>query len=240
MKSLKAEGEEWLGQLTGNQLKGKLLPYQQLSELVPRVERLLDSDEYADLESAVRELKEYLTSASEKAVYEYDKDGLKFSFEVAYSEEDGIPVLTYTFNDSYRNYAFDEDKNDDIAIAMSTICHSSPFSPEVERMVSYNGLFFTKTFAAYCGDKGDYYIDKPQLARCEIDENTYKVKVCTPEQKEILLSDSETFINSDGVETKRDNGETGVMNYITILEQDPSNFESGNCLADRLTWIVLL
>lgn len=233
---IKADGEEALALV-----KGKILPYQQIRELIPKVTDLLESGDYVNAEEAIAGLKALLDSTSDKIVYSYDYNGVSFDVEIAYSLEDGSPVVTCTYPNALTELGINSANREGFQISMSTICCSSVLNPQVDKMLSYVAMLFSDAFEAYCGEDAQFYIGTPEKARCEVNGNTYKFNLCTPEMKETLFSDSETYINSDGIETQRDTGDENPVNYVTILLTDPSNMnDGGDTLADNLTWIVLL
>lgn len=235
IESLKSDAEEVMALV-----KGKILPYQQVRELLPKVKELSTSDNYAELDTAVTSLKALLDDASEKMVYQYDFNDVKFDVEAVYSEEEGIPTITLNFKDDVNSLGIKNDSQEYFQVSLSTICHTSVLNPSVDRMLSYNGMLFNDAVVAFCGDDGQFYVQSPEKARCEQDGNSYKLHLMTPEMKEVLDSDSETFVNSDNVETNRDNGDEDPINYVSVLVSNPSNFNQGNNFAERLTWIVIL
>ena len=233
---IKADGEEAL-----KLVKGKILPYQQVRELLTKVNELLKGTDYAAMEDGISELKALIDSASDKATYHYEHNGVSFDSEIAFSSEDNSPVITLTFPDNLSELGLNSANSEAFQVSMSTICSSSVLNPQVEKMLSYVAMLFTDSLIGFSGEDGRFYLDKPECARCEVNENTYKFNILSPELKEVFSSGSETYINSDGEEVKRDSGDENPIDYVTILVSDPSTIDhAGETLADNLTWIVIL
>ena len=234
--SIKSECEEAL-----KLVKGKILPYQEIRELLPKVKALLDTDSnFPELEAAVNDLKTLLAGVSEKASFECTNGGVPFSFEVEYSEENGMPMLTYHFADDVKKCGVKQKDYQIFAASMATVCHSSILNPTVAKMASYITFGFNDEMVVFCDEKGDrMYENAPQLARCQINGNDYQFTILTDEQKAILDSDSDEFSNSDGEVTKRDSGDEDPVNYITVMISYPSKAKGSN-LAERLTWVIVL
>jgi hypothetical protein len=232
---IRADAEEAL-----KMVKGKILPYQQVRELLPKVKELIGTNQYAELEAAANDLKTLMAGVSEKASFECSNDGVPFSFEVEYTEENGLPKLTYHFSDDVKKCGVKQSNHQILSVSMATICHSSILNPTVDKMASYTIFGFNDEMIVYCGEESDrMYENAPQLARCQINGNDYQFTVFTEEQKATLESDSDEFTNSDGVVTKRDSGDEDPVNYIAVLVSYPSK-PKGSTYADRLTWVIVI
>ena len=234
--AVKSDAEEAL-----KLVKGKILPYQDLRKCITNVKDLIDTENYAELEEAVAEFKNLLDSASDKKVYHCQYDSVTFDMEASFALEDNSPVVTLSFPDELSKLGLNSGNNEVMQVSMSTICNSSALNPQVDKMLSYVAIIFTDEFTAYCGEDAKFTVETPDKARCEVDGNTYKFNLCSPEQKETLYSGSATYINSDGLEVNRDSGDDSPVDYVTFMIFDPSNWDDvGNTLADNLTWILIL
>lgn len=222
-------------------VRGKILPYQEARTLIANVKERMEGDDYDGLEAAVKELNEFTAGVSDTVTYESFNKSVPFSFEAAYSEQDGLPVITYRFSDDVKKCGVLDSSKKIFAISQASICQSSILNPTVKKMVSYSSFGFNDKVVVYCGeDSSRMYENAPHLSRCTVSGNTYQLVLCTNEQKEVLNGDSEVFINSDGEETKRDSGDEDPINYIIIMVWDPANPHKGSTLADRVTWAVIL
>ena len=230
----KKEAEVCLGLV-----KGKILPYQDTVEAMKNVKDLLSTENYDELRTAVDAMTALLDGNPESAVFHYKVEDTTFDVEASYSlNAEGLPVVTLKSSKEWNDIGFIDDASSMFELGL--LPNTSLEGVSVERMLSCVAFEFSKNGANYLGEAWKGSKD-PAEARCTfVDDKTIEVQVVTQEQWESFQSGAATYLNSDGEEINRDGGFKDAIDYIMILESDPSNSTENKTMADRVVWIVVL
>ncbi|MBQ4397023.1 MAG: hypothetical protein II828_05825 [Clostridia bacterium] len=229
-------------------MKGKLLPYQEVSALLEKYDAIDQEhmDDPSDLNTVVKQLNEIVQADElQYNTYHYQSGDLTFDVNVSYAvDADGIPMMTIKASQPWESVLTSDDLR--LMMQFATVVNSDIIINDggewADRMIACNAFFVHKSWGmTYLYDE-DYYPRKDAArARFEVaDEYTLVNHLTTAEQLAQLRSDSVTYMNSDGIETNRDGGYLHPNDYIVVVTYDNNNDDDDIPMYKKAAWLILL